>query len=44
LTSSSRSRGVKLAIFHGPVPEASRAKATQAAADFVLASTPLAAS
>src|SRR2546430_9222010 len=42
--SSSRSRGVKLDIFHGPVPEALRANAAQAACDFALASAPSAAS
>src|SRR5450755_1709643 len=44
LASSSRSRGVKLDIFQGPVPDASFANAAQAACDFVLASAPSAAS
>src|SRR3954468_22023438 len=44
LASSSRSRGVKTAIFHGPVPEASLANAAHAACDFALASAPSAAS
>src|SRR5882757_544086 len=44
LTSSSRSRGVKADIFHGPVPDASLANAAQAACDFALASAPSAAS
>src|ERR1700730_13028577 len=43
-TSSSRSRGVKLDIFQGPVPEASFANAAQAACDFALGSAPSAAS
>src|SRR5258707_4333872 len=42
--SSSRSRGVKLDIFQGPVPDASRANAAQAACDFALASAPSAVS
>src|SRR5882757_4163380 len=44
LTSSSRSRGVKADIFHGPVPDAARANAAQAACDLALASAPSAAS
>src|SRR6266436_5014773 len=43
-TNSSRSRGVKLDIFQGPVPDGSLANAAQAACDFALASAPSAAS